>query len=75
MKREMSLLLQEAENKLGKKMNIASDIAKLWHHFKKNSKLSPGALDKLALFAGFQNWKEFQEALKGDDDGQTNYEG
>jgi hypothetical protein len=75
MKREMSLLLRDAENKLGKKMNIASDIMKLWHHLKKNGKLSPEALDKLALFAGFQNWKEFQDALKGNDDGQTNYEG
>lgn len=28
----------------------------------------------MALLAGYQSWEDFQDALHGDDDGQTNYE-
>lgn len=31
-------------------------------------------LDRLSLLAGFQDWDSFQEALHGDDDGESNYE-
>lgn len=32
-------------------------------------------LDRLSLLAGFQDWESFQEALHGDADAKTNYEG
>ena len=31
-------------------------------------------LDHLSLLAGFQDWESFQEALHGEDDGESNYE-
>lgn len=31
-------------------------------------------LDRLSLLAGFQDWESFQEALRGKDDGESNYE-
>lgn len=31
-------------------------------------------LDRLSLLAGFQDWDSFQEALHGEDDGESNYE-
>jgi len=32
-------------------------------------------LDRLSMLAGFQSWENFQEALHGDADGSTNFEG
>ena len=32
-------------------------------------------LDRLSMLAGFQDWDTFQEALHGDADGSTNFEG
>ncbi len=32
-------------------------------------------LDRLSLLVGFQDWESFQEALHGDADAKTNYEG
>ncbi len=32
-------------------------------------------LDRLSLLVGFQDWDSFQDALHGDADGRTNYEG
>ena len=93
MKRDLKLLLEEVEKKVGKKINLTSDFEKLsalftkhhvflkpatlkkvWTYLKTTDKPSPEALDKIALFVGFQSWKDFQEALHGEDDGQTNYE-
>ena len=31
-------------------------------------------LDRLSLLAGFQDWNDFQEALHGEANAQTNYE-
>ena len=31
-------------------------------------------LDRLSLLAGFQDWDDFQEALHGEANAQTNYE-
>ena len=31
-------------------------------------------LDKLALFVGFQSWKDFQQALRGTNSAELNYE-
>ena len=38
-----------------------------------NGKEKP-SLDRLALFAGFQNWKDLSKALHGDNDAKLNYE-
>ena len=45
-----------------------------WELISKHKKLSPETLDRIALFAGFQSWKDFSEALHGEDDGQANYD-
>lgn len=75
MKRDFHLLIQAVEKKLGKKITLANEVGKLCQRLKKTGKLTPSSLDKLALFVGFQNWKEFQNALHGDEDGQVNYNG
>jgi hypothetical protein len=54
---------------------LANEVGKLCQRLKETGKLTPSSLDKLALFVGFQNWKEFQNALHGDEDGQVNYNG
>lgn len=36
--------------------------------------LSEKSLDKIALLAGFQSWKDLNEALHGDADASLNYE-
>ncbi len=47
---------------------------KLKMHSLHLNKLSPEAKDRIALLAGFQNWKDFKEAVHGEEDGQINYE-
>jgi len=37
-------------------------------------KLSPQTLDRLALFAGFQDWNDLHNALRGEVDASVNYE-
>lgn len=32
-------------------------------------------LDRMSLFVGFQDWDSFKDALSGDADAETNYEG
>ncbi len=46
----------------------------VWCYIKGKEKPSKETLDKLALFAGFQNWKDFQKALHGETDAEINYE-
>ncbi len=58
-----------------KKHLNAQTLHKMWNYMKKVEKPSKEALDRLALFAGFQCWEDFQDALHGDDDAQVNYEG
>ena len=38
------------------------------------SKPNRKTLDRLSLLAGFQDWDDFQEALHGEANAQTNYE-
>lgn len=37
-------------------------------------KLSDDTLDRLALLAGFQDWRDLRDALHGDTDASINYE-
>lgn len=50
-------------------------LKKVWSYLKGAEHPSRETLDKLALFVGYQNWKDFQENLHGEDDGLTSYEG
>lgn len=78
MKSSVKALVKDVERNVGKTIDLHSDFEKLMAIFKKHhfhlSALSPQAKDRLALLAGFQNWKDFQETLLGEDDGQVNYE-
>ena len=46
----------------------------MWCYIKGKEKPSKETLDKLALFAGFQNWKDFQKTLHGETYAEINYE-
>lgn len=52
----------------------ASSLKKLWRLVAGKHKLSPAAKDRLALFAGFQSWKDLDNALHGDADASVNYD-
>jgi len=70
MKRDLKLLAEEVEKKIGLDIHLQKDWEKMVEIFRKHhivlKKLSPQALDRLALFAGFQDWKSFQDALRGE---------
>lgn len=51
-----------------------SALKKTWEYTTGAEKPTKDTLDKLALFAGFQSWQHFQEALHGEADAATNYE-
>lgn len=44
-----------------------------WMSSAKPEKPSQRTLDRLALFAGFQNWSDLQQALHGTNDATLNY--
>lgn len=44
-----------------------------WVSAAKPEKPSQRTLDRLALFAGFQDWKDLQKALHGTNDAALNY--
>ena len=44
-----------------------------WVSAAKPEKPSQRTLDRLALFAGFQDWKDLQKALHGTNDASLNY--
>ncbi len=52
----------------------SKSLKKIAGYFTAKEKPSRKTLDRLALFAGFQNWKDLQSAIHGDNDGQLNYE-
>ena len=49
-------------------------LKKLTEYIVTKEKPSVKTLNRLALFAGFQNWNDLQTALHGDNDAQLNYE-
>lgn len=69
MKKDLKLLAEEVEKKIGLNIKLQNDWEKLVEAFRKHhvglKKLSPRALNCLAILAGYQNWKDFQEALHG----------
>ncbi|GAB6981990.1 hypothetical protein [Prevotella dentasini] len=52
----------------------AQSLKKLKGYLAAKEKPSAKTLNRLALFAGFQNWKDLKAALHGDNDAQLNYE-
>jgi hypothetical protein len=52
----------------------SSSLKKMWEIATGKRKLSPEALDRLALFAGFQDWTDLNDALHGDADASLNYD-
>lgn len=73
MKQDIHALLSEVEKLIGK-AKTPTGLRKAWELISRHKKLSPEALDRIALFAGYQSWKDFTEALHGEDDGQSNYD-
>ena len=61
----------EALSKHCARMGAAS-FRRMWAAVRKG-RLPQTMLDKLALFAGFQDWKDFDDALHGDVDASVNY--
>ncbi len=58
---------ERLSEKLGKHhINLnGSSIQKLWGYLKNAPKPKKKTLDRLSLFAGFQNWDELQKAFHG----------
>ena len=55
-------------------VNLSSaSLRKLWKILSGKHKLSNETLNRLALFAGFQDWRGLQDALHGDVDASVNY--
>ncbi|QUB76853.1 hypothetical protein J5A58_08835 [Prevotella melaninogenica] len=52
----------------------SASLKKIIGYFKGKEKPSKKTLDRLALFAGFQNWKDLNAALHGENDAKLNYE-
>lgn len=55
-------------------INLSSaSLRKLWEVVSGKRKLSDDTLNRLALFAGFQDWHDLRDALHGDVDASVNY--
>lgn len=56
-------------------INLSSrSLRKVWEVMAGKRHLSPQVLNRIALFAGFQSWKDLQETFRGDTDASINYE-
>ena len=51
----------------------AASLKKLWDLVTGKRKLSLSAKNRLALFAGFQSWKDLDDTIHGDTDASVNY--
>lgn len=69
MRTDLKKLIEECENDLSRHL----DAKKLWLKVKAGKRPSDETLDRLALFAGFQNWQELKETLHGETDASVNY--
>lgn len=70
MKSELSALLKGLENGIVKHV----DARKLWRLLSSGRKPSAKTLDRLALLAGFQNWQEMRENMRGESDAAFSFE-
>lgn len=72
-KENMRKHFNKISNKIKSQINTNVNRMKVWKYMS-GKKISPKTLDHLALFAGFQTWDDLRAAVRGDSDGQTNYE-
>lgn len=70
---ELRRLLEAVERKFTKHPFKALATGKLTGYLRGLEKPKRETLDKISLFVGFQNWEDFQAALHGEADGQTNF--
>ena len=68
-------LLTVVEDKISRDKLNPKSFKKFWRAVSTLEKPKEGILDRLSLFAGFQDWDSFKETLYGDTDAQVNWEG
>ncbi len=71
---ELKRLMEAIEKRAERTAAKASALGKLGNYILGKEKPSRATLDRLALFAGFQDWQSFHEALQGEADADANYE-
>lgn len=70
MKRELETLLRGLESGIVRHV----DARRLWQLVTHGRRPSDKTLDRLALLAGFQNWKDLREAMRGESDAAFSFE-
>ena len=70
MKRELETLLRGLESGIVRHV----DARRLWQLVTHGRRPSDKTLDRLALLAGFQNWKDLREAMRGASDAAFGFE-
>ncbi len=70
---ELKRLMETIERGAGRTAAKALALGKLGNYILGREKPSVETLDRLALFAGFQDWQSFKEALQGEADAEANY--
>lgn len=58
----------------GRRNMTVSSVKKMLDHLKGKYRLSADTKNLLALLAGFQTWKDLEDALHGDADAGLNYD-
>lgn len=76
LRKELSADLERLSNKLAAHhIHLGTNsLKRLKGYFTGKEKPSKKTLDRLALFAGFQNWHDLSKALHGENDAKLNYE-
>jgi hypothetical protein len=72
---ELKKLLEAIEREVITKPVRAVAKNKVTAYLQGLEKPKKETLDRLSLFVGFQDWNSFRDALHGDADAETNYEG
>lgn len=71
---ELRKLFEAVEREVRRKPANASALKKITGYLQGLEKPKVETLDRLALFAGFQDWASFRDALYGDADAETNFD-
>ena len=70
MKRELESLLRGLESGIVRHV----DARRLWKITGSGHRPSDKTLDRLALLAGFQNWQDLRESMRGESDAAFGFE-
>lgn len=70
MRREMESLLRGLEGGIVHHV----DARRLWKLMGSDHRPSDKTLDRLALLAGFQNWQDLRESMRGESDAAFGFE-